>query len=46
MSLVGVVVVGLVLLVGLLAIVALLWVEYQDECAHRRRMARARRRHG
>jgi len=47
MSMVGVVVVGLVVLGALLVIVALLYADYQDECAHRRRMARARRRqHG
>jgi len=47
MSMVGVVVTGLVVLVGVLAIVALLLIDHQDECVHRRRMARARRRqHG
>jgi len=43
----GMVAAGLVVLVGLVAVVALALVDYQDECAHRRRMARARRRrHG
>jgi len=43
----GVVAAGLVVLLGLGLIVALLYADYQDECAHRRRMARAqRRRHG
>jgi len=46
-SVAALVVAGLVVLAGLLLIAGLLWVEYQDECAHRRRMARARRRqHG
>jgi len=43
-SVAGVVVAGLVVLLGLGLIVALLYADYQDECAHRRRMARARRR--
>jgi len=42
----GVVAAGLVVLLGLGLIVALLLIDYQDECAHRRRMARAKaRRH-
>jgi hypothetical protein len=40
----GVVAAGLVVLLGLGLIVGLLLIDYQDECAHRRRMARARRR--
>ena len=44
MSTLGVVAAGLVVLVGLLAIVALLWADHQDERAHRRRMARAKAR--
>ena len=44
---VGAVAIGLVVLAGLVAIVALLLVDQQDERAHRRRMARtAGRRHG
>jgi len=43
----AVVAAGLVVLVGLGLIVALLWVDQQDEHAHRRRMARTKaRRHG
>ncbi|HEV8649564.1 MAG TPA: hypothetical protein VG276_09190 [Actinomycetes bacterium] len=43
----GVVAIGLVMLLGLGLIIALLVIDYQDERAHRRRMARARRRqHG
>jgi len=44
MSGAGVVAVGLGVLGGIVMIVGLLWMDYQDECAHRRRMARARRR--
>jgi len=40
----GVVAIGLVVLVGLGLMVALLLIDQQDECAHRRRMTRARRR--
>ncbi|HEV8648765.1 MAG TPA: hypothetical protein VG276_05015 [Actinomycetes bacterium] len=38
----GAVVTGLVVLGGLLAIVALLLIDQQDERAHQRRMARAK----
>jgi len=43
----GVVAAGLVVLVALGLVVGLLLADWQDECAHQRRMAQARRRqHG